>query len=440
MRLSRALVDSTPLATSAVPSLNRLASACRQIHDRWPDVVAPPQKDRETIIREMLRRVYADDWDGATLASVIRAGRVAFDAEFRERQHLRPLLKFYVRETVASTNPAFLGAAFSIYLASYDPQGQYSGALAGALHHSRQRLGGKWLQLLRKVPYLLDAHNAARRLGVAMCDMDDPWEGVRAMGFHDPQADGFLYHAHLAYVERMEPSLKSDAGVRRLLRWLSPDGRDPRATGAKQAIEALLRPWRSREPPGNIRKRLVEGLVSAYGDPRVRLSGRWQQVDDDCRTVMQRWLTGANIQFFLDVVSEVEESHMWQPRREFWWALYEEGWINAAWVAFSPGATRAARRLARKGKGPTHLAYGEQTAGGSRRSTSLLILKIGDYIVVEGSHSYKVHVFEDTDPNAPRLFEQQYDCERIRLSPGHRAQAHHAGWRNRVLGLIGYWS
>ena len=388
----------------------------------------------------MLRRVQRDDWEGATLASVTRAGRVAFEAEFRERRDLRPLRDFYVREIEASTSQAFLGALMSVYLGSYEPGGRHTRDLAAALYGSRERLGRRWSGLLQNVQFLFDSRNAARKLGAAMRDMSDPWSGLVEWGFHDPHASGLLHHAHLAYVDAMKPALRTEPGVRRMLGWLAPTGTQARVTGVKEAIEALLTPWRSREPTARIRDQLTEGLVASYGDPRVRRGGVWPQVNSDCRDVLLRWLTGANIQFFLDVVSEVETSHMWQPRREFWWDLYERGQIDAAWVAFSPNAARTARRLAEGAEKPGHLAYGEQTAGGSRRHTSLLILKIGHCIVVEGSHSYKVHVFKDSDRRAPRLFEKQYDCERIRLAPGHREQAHHVGWQERVHALIGHWS
>ena len=440
MKLSGWLGKSDPLRASSVPSLDRLSAACRRVHDRWPDVMPAPPGDRESIVREMLRRVERDDWETATLASVTRAGRVAFEAEFRERRDLRQLRDFYVREAEVSTSQAFLGALMSIYLGSYEPGERHTRDLAAALDVSRDRLGRRWSGLLRNVQFLFDSRNAARQLGAAMCKMSEPWSGLVRLGFHDPHASGLLYHAHLAYVDGMGPTLRTESGMRRMLGWLAPTGRQARVTGAKEAIEALLSPWKSREPSGGMRDQLIEGLVASYGDPRVRRGGVWLQVRSECRDVLLRWLTGANIRFFLDVVSEVETSHMWQPRREFWWDLYERGRIDAAWVAFSPNAAQTARRLAQGAEKPGHLAYGEQTAGGSRRQTSLLILKIGNCIVVEGSHSYKVHVFRDSDRRAPRLFEKQYDCERIRLAPGHREQAHHVGWQERVRELIGYWS
>ena len=440
MKLSKLLGTADSLGASAVLSLNRISSACKRVHDRWPDVMPAPQGDREYIVREMQRRVQWHDWETATLASVIRAGRVAFEPEFRDRRDLRKLRDFYVREAKASTSQAFLGALMSIYLASYEPGGRHTRNLATALGDARGRLGKRWSGLLRNVQFLLDYRNAARRLGDAMCEMDEPWSELVGLGFHDPHASGLLYHAHLAYVGGMGTALRTESGVRRMLGWLAPAGREARVTGVKEVIEALLRPWRSQEPTGGIRDQLIEGLVASYGDPRVRRGGVWPQVHSDCRDVLLRWLTGANIKFFLDVVTEVETSHMWQPRREFWWDLYKQRRIDAAWVAFSPNAALTARRLAQGENKPEHLAYGEQTAGGSRRNTSLLILKIGNCIVVEGSHSYKVYVFRDSDRRAPRLFERKYDCEQIRLAQGHREQAHHVGWEERVRELIGYWS
>lgn len=56
--------------------------------------------------------------------------------------------------------------------------------------------------------------------------------------------------------------------------------------------------------------------------------------------ILMRWLTGENIRFFLDVVSAVETSHMWEPRRKFWLSLYNQERIDAAWVAFSAGGVK----------------------------------------------------------------------------------------------------
>ena len=104
----------------------------------------------------------AEGLGDATLASVTRAGRVAFEAEFRERRDLRELRDFYVREAEASTSQAFLGALMSIYLGSYEPGGRHTRDLAAALDVSRDRLGRRWSALLQNVQFLFDSRNAAR--------------------------------------------------------------------------------------------------------------------------------------------------------------------------------------------------------------------------------------------------------------------------------------
>ena len=174
---------------------------------------------------------------------------------------------------------------------------------------------------------------------------------------------------------------------------------------------AVLEPWLERDPPKAELTFITETLLGLYGDPRVDSGGPWAGVFATHLAVLMRWLTGENIRFFLDVVSAVEESHMWEPRRKFWLSLHDQKRIDAAWVAFSrSGADHARRQLSSRGS-RSLLSFGNQTAGGSRIDTSLLILKIGNKVVVEGSHNYKVHIFKESNRNAPQLYRREYDCE-----------------------------
>ncbi len=427
--------DSPGLRISAPPSLDRLTSASLRVHRRWPDVMPAPDRDREAIIREMLGRVRDRRWEGATVAGVVRAGRLAFDPELRSRADLEELRRFFCSEVQTSSQRSFVGAMFSIYLATWQPDNAATRNLAAALGRSRFRLPQRWSALLRRLPYLLDG-DAAQRLARRMRAARDPWGDLIAQGIRDPHGSGLLLHAHLAFVSGMKPLLHQPAEAERVLGWLQPKGRKARIEGVAEALDALLAPWQSKEPPEKLRKLLLERLVSAYGDPRVRVGDPWDGMHPDSKGVMHRWLTGADIEFFLDVVSQAEESHMWHPRREFWSGLYRRGRIAAAWVAFCPEAAALAERLLDGEGGPSTLRYGRQTAGGGRSRTSLLIMKIGDSVVIEGSHSYKVQVFRRGDRDAPRLFEERYDCERIRLAPGHDQQAHHHGWQDKVERLI----
>lgn len=428
------------LHVPALADMDLLRSAADRVHERWPQAVKPDEKDPEGIAERIRRRIDKDDWRDATVAGVVRSARVVFDAPFRDRNRLRSVRDFYYAEVRVSSKSTFLDAMMSVYLSTYEPGEVHTKELARALAGARGGFGAEWTKLRNNLAEFLDPKSAHTGIAQRMRRMEDPWTELRETGIDDPHGPGLMYHAHLAYLGYIRDTLRTLNGIDRLANWLRPDGRPARADGAVEAIEAFLSPWLDGDPPDELRDHLVEQLLLLYGDPRRDHGTVWATVGRRLHKTVLRWITGESIRFFLDVVSAVETSHMWEPRREFWLGLYEDGLIESAWVAFSPDGKRVANQQRRRHPGEDGLAFGEQTAGGSRSNTSLLILRIGQCIVVEGSHNYKVHVFRSSNPRAPRMFQRRYDCERIRLTPGAKAQAHVGYWQDRVREMIGYYS
>jgi EH_Signature domain len=433
MSLSAKLNQLVRYQPPSLPAPAKLAAAAHRILSRWPDVVAdPPERDRERLVAEMLRRLKTGDWKGARMSFVTSAARALFDPERRSRPDLEDVRNFYCEEIEANDSRTFLAAMMSIYLGSYEPGATHTIALARSLAKVRQRLDARSRSLVDKVPEVLDPHRGAEALGLLMVLMDDPWQGLRDLHLLSPHAPGIMDFAHLAFVHRLAPRLNHPAEIDRLLRWLKPDGHEPRASGASEAIEALLKPWRVQDPSQDIQHDLITRIVSYYGDPRVRgRSGAWSSVSDELLAILLRWMTGANIRFFLEIVSAVEDSHMWAPREKFWLSLFDQKRIDAAWVAFSDAGAALARRKAAN----RHIPFGRQIAGGNRSSTCLLILKIGGKIVVEGSSNYRIHIF-DENPCAPQLFQPSYDCDAIRRIPGAQTRMHLGHWEGWVLERI----
>lgn len=437
MKLGALLNQSVRFDPPALADTSRLRAAAGRVLQRWPDVVTePPENDRDRLVDEMRRRLAADDWDDLPTSFVTRAARALFDQVRRDRTDLAELLSFYVEELRVSTRKSFLGAMASVYIGSYEPGAPHTRALAAALQHARSRLGGRWTRLEEALPAWLDPAKAPQAIAGLMAEMTDPWSELKAMGFGAPHAPGLMDHAHLVFIDRIRPGLRSREELERLFRWLRPELQEARMSGAAEAISAVLGHWLTTDPAADDQRYIIEALVGCYGDPRVSASGAWAGVPEQCRAVILRWLTGENIRFFLDVVSAVEESHMWKPRREFWLSLHKQGRIDAAWVAFSSEAERYARRQAATRSGQRALRFGSQTAGGSRVNTSLLILKIGNKILIEGSHSYKIHIFRAASPTAPALYQHRYDCEMIRLTAGAEAKSHHGNWQGWILERI----
>ncbi|MDF2372381.1 MAG: EH signature domain-containing protein [Rhizobiaceae bacterium] len=418
----------------ALPALNRLISATDRIFSRWPEAVRnPPERDREKIIQEVRDRLEKNNWEGVKLFLVTSAARALFDEDRNEKPDLEKLRQFYFDEIVASTRQGFLNAMFSVYLTTYFSDAEHTKRLARALLERVDRIGSRWQKLIGIVPKILDAGAAHQAVAELMVEMESPWEELKQIGLRSPHAPGLMSMAHFTYVELVQPTLRHRGEMERLIAWLKPEGQEAKMLGASEAITALLEHWTSKSPPAEDQTYLTETLVSLYGDPRVKRGGAWAGVSEQALGVFMRWLTGENIRFFLDVVSAVEDSHMWEPRRKFWLDLHRANRIDAAWVAFSDkGSREARRRMAGSGPG-NKLAYGIQTAGGSRLNTSLLLLKVGRKIVVEGSHNYKVHIFDQNNARCPALYQRQYDCEKIRLTNGAKAQPHLGNWEGWVM-------
>jgi len=431
LSLFKALSKKQPFDNLVLPSLNILRSKADRIMMRWPDIVAnPPEKDREKLVQLVRTKLEQDDWHDTRLSLVTSAGKALFDEDRRHRDDLKDLRNFYYDETRASTRSGFLGGMFSIYMDSFDEKADHTWKLSDALSNVKTPLSARWSMMIDAVPEMLSPDAVAEAIALKMVEMDDLWTGLQTLGIPSPHAPGLMNKVHLAYVNKIEPHLDKRSEMERMIEWLKPEGREAKTTGAGEAIAGLLGHWTSRTPAADDLRYLTEKIIGIYGDPRVQRGGIWSAVPEDRMTVILRWLTGENIRFFLDIVSAVEDSHMWEPRRKFWLGLHNQERIDAAWVAFSNSAAREARR---RGGGKGTLKYGFQTAGADRSNTSLLILKIGRKIVVEGSHSYKVHIFDETLKRAPALYQSRYDCEEIRLISGAKSKSHNGNWQGWVL-------
>lgn len=425
MSLSEALSQAGSARQQVLPSLTALESRTRKVLQRWPNIVPEtPDREREAIVQRMLRRLANDDWERCRLSQVTRAAGVAFDADFRDRPDLLSLRRFYLAEIRASTRSSLLRPMTEIYVRTYVPGAVHTMGLAGALDSARERIGGRWQMLLRQVPALFDHYSAPDAIARLMQDMPDPWEGLKAIGIASPHAPGLMEFAHLAWLKLIAPTLSSADGVDRVFDWLKPAGQSARSTGAAEAIEALLSPWLDEPCPDRLREQIVEGLLELYGDPRLGRRNAWATVSQRHHDLLLRWLTRADLQFFIGVVNATQDNHMWPPRRDFWTRLYNQGRIDAAWVAFCPSAAEYARRnLMQARSTPGERRFGRQIARGTRLNTSLLIMKIGRKIVVDGCHNYRTHIFDEGHRSAPALFAASYDCDAIMRS-AYRSKSH----------------
>ena len=420
-----------PQVTTHV-SLEPLRQAVRRIEKRWPDMAAPDQRDREAIVQELAERLSSDNWGGCRLSLVCAGIRAAFDDERREREDLAELRAFYFREVAVTGHTSLLNAALATYLESFELNAGHTNEFAKVLESVWMRLAPRAKILLAQFPSLLDPQRIVDDIAQVMIEATQPYQRLVEMGVRSPHGPGLMNYAHLRFVRRISSELGDSGACDKLLDWLRPQGKPARRAGAAEAIDAIVRPWTRRDPPTDRQTVLTRRLVEMYGDPRRMSGDPWHRIEEAHRALFLRWLTGENLRLLFDAITDTNDSHMWSERREFYLGLHRQKRIDAAWVAFAPAGDRQARRILEGSGHGGVFEFGRQLAGGSRTNTSLLIVKVGSKIVVDGSHSYKVHVFRQDDPRAPQLYLAEYDCERIRRSSP-ESKSHQKGWQHWVL-------
>jgi hypothetical protein len=399
------------LGASQLPSLVALDRAVTRVTAQWPDVVtAPEMANRGALARDMLRRVMEWDWAAVPTQRVTAAAFAAFDEDRRDIVMLKPLRDFYLREIGRSEQEAFLVAMFRVYLDSFTPGASHTINLAAGLRSRRAELGARIVAILQKLPDLLQPDRAPGEVAAVMSKADDPYAAMKAAGFPAPHVPGLPQYAHLAFVKQIAPQLDQASAQEQLLRWLNPDQAQALQAGASDAVAALLAPWRERTPAEAMQSRLTEAIVAAYGDPRIFRGGIWAGFAVPLKAVLLRWLTKADMRLFCDVITATQYDAQWPPRRDFWLRLFEQHRIDEAWVAFGSGAGRFAQRLVAD-TANVHRRFASQTD--RQGGTSLLIMRIGNKIVVDGCHSYQTHIFSASSPLAPKLYQSTYQCDLI---------------------------
>jgi hypothetical protein len=276
-----------------------------------------------------------------------------------------------------------------------------------------------WAKCVGAIPDLLDPDAAPDILGALMVRQGDAYSWLVYSGVPAPHVGELMNLAHVEWLKVL-PDPVSEPQIQNLFSWLSPPGRPPlQGDSVAKTIEKLVHPWLSVSAGEDIRVLILDFVVATYGDPRNQRADFWALVSDRHRKVLMRWLAGQSMDALLSIITKSTANHMWPPRHRFWKGLYDRGLVSEAWVAMSPAASADADDMFKRTSDAIYTMSSRQVAR-SRKDTCLLIMRIGPYTVVEGSHDYRLHVFHSEDPAAPRFYESEYNAEDLTLEMGHR--------------------
>ena len=210
------------------------------------------------------------------------------------------------------------------------------------------------------------------------------------------------YSHTLEKIKDLPASNINDRIVENVIQWSSFENglRFPGDKGL--TIDALLLPWANEEPSEDNKQKILQFLSSHFGDPRLS-SGSWHAGSDDARSIIRKWLVKETLEDFFRILDKTAMDSQWKYRRAFWFAYYNAGVIDDAWIALGPDAKYAAKQ-AFGNKFNSALLYGN----GVKSDHSVLLLKISNLIIAEWSHNGKCRVWYDDDENCPKLHQKEY--------------------------------
>ena len=444
--LSELLKQDRPFVRRSVPAEPvEVRRAGENIRRRWPGVeTVDPETDPETLASEMERRHRTGDWREFYWLDVTRTACALLDSDLWRDRRFAPLFDFLLDQIGPGTgrpaNGPYVRAMFRKYLDTFDPA---SGATRGLAKALKEHWPEAALPIGTLVHHfrIFDLDTAPPQTVAAYMDnQDEPFRALREAGMEAPHGTGLMEAAHLHFVSKLAPRIRNgdlDA-AEKLLDWIDPPdlGTPLQGPGAGKAMDALLLPWCTRDPEPALKKLLETRLVSAYGDPRINVAGIWAACSGEARLVMLKWLAGATIKVFFDIVTQADSSHMWSDRKDLWNDLYEEGRVTQAWFALSYEGAAIARRLdrGREGIGLTFARNKSQSA--QDRQKCLLLMDVDGRWVVEGSHNFPTWVFPRRSLTTFRPYEKSYTCDQFRYIAGPEQPeriVHLGAWRNKVL-------
>lgn len=413
------------------PNTIRLERAVQAVRDAFPGYEATPILALEETARRLALGVESWSWEKTKVGDVVSVARAVFSNEIKVSQALADFLR---REASVSTNPVLLHVVCDAYLQSWQRGAFESTWLAKLIQERSRHLPSSWVRLFTSLPGLLDVERAPELLAAMMVHQSDPYEWLVSSGVPAPHSGMMMKELHLAWLKVL-PEPRTIEHVEQIFRWVQPNKRSAIASDwAAKAMEKLLQPWLTNQPAADLRDYLLERITQSYGDPRKSSPEFWALVSTPCKKLMIRWLAGKSMDALLTIITQSVDNHMWPARHDFWKGLYERGLVDEAWLALSPAASKGAEQMYRDTGDPIYTMAARQISK-SRRETCLLIMRIGDNIVLEGSHSYRVHIFKSDNPAALALYDDTYDAEFMTLPMGdHSARVHdpHGKWMTWV--------
>ncbi|MEQ3622341.1 MAG: EH signature domain-containing protein [Marinobacter sp.] len=217
------------------------------------------------------------------------------------------------------------------------------------------------------------------------------------------------------------------------------------------AIKILID--RTEEEPS---ERWQDVILTIAGDPRVSGTNRqfaewWAPLGDDRVNKVRGWLAKEDLKLFLEAVEQYgldsgDESlnNMFPARKQFLEGLFKQGVVRNSRLMLGSKAEFFVKRILDK-----EMLSSYARMDGSMSDKAVIYLDCGDFHIVEGSHSFKIWLYQESpDPSFVNYDKNYYTHSDLTIKLPRLYRKDHKGkryaaithypttWRKKVLEFL----
>lgn len=200
--------------------------------------------------------------------------------------------------------------------------------------------------------------------------------------------------------------------------------------------EAMLSPFESNAPSPGVQKFLISKVVEKFRDPRLHIwpslrGSNGQDRRDRCVATVKRWLSIEYLDLFIKIIESTAVDRQFKPRKAFWLKYFEKSVISDVTLILAADANKVARKMRSELDNAEYMQWA--TLNGTLTNQSVLLMRLGDLIIAEWSHSGAMRFWKADGKSAPKFHSKEYlgselrnDSIKIKVGNGYRDSIIHS--------------
>jgi hypothetical protein len=187
-------------------------------------------------------------------------------------------------------------------------------------------------------------------------------------------------------------------------------------TPQPEFYEAVVYPFLEEAPPPEVQKKITSVLISRYRDPRLfmwpaLLGNDGRRRRDACLVAVRRWLSMEYLDLFIRIIEDTADDQF-MPRKTFWLRYFERGYVTDLTLILATEAGQIAKQAQRASPDTEYMKW--SNLSGANSNQSVLLMRLGDLVIAEWSHSGALRFWRATNKAAPQFHKPAYVGQELR--------------------------